>query len=154
MTEQLKRLAIVRYGNPVLTEKAETVSDLSDDIIKLIANMTYTMYENDGVGLAAPQVGHKIRLFITGVPNDHLRVFINPELEWTSNNMIFFTEGCLSCPKISLPILRPDMVVVRALDQNFDQFKLEASELLARAIQHELDHLNGILFVDRAGNKT
>jgi len=111
--------------------------------------MIATMIKINGVGLAAPQVGAPLRIFIANIENK-IFVFINPEVKNLSNNKIPFEEGCLSVPKIWGPVVRSKKLTVKALDENGKPFKIRAKGLLARVIQHEMDHLNGALFIDKA----
>jgi len=149
-------LKILHYGHPLLREKAFDLKGVGRRERELIAAMAETMYAARGIGLAATQVGVLERLFIVDVdqedgdPNSRrLQVFINPEIVWESEEDAPFEEGCLSIPGINGEVYRPKRVKVQARDENFEPFELEADELLARVIQHENDHLNGILFVDR-----
>lgn len=153
----MSTLKIIKYGHPVLREKARDVKKLGSRERDLIAAMAETMYEARGIGLAAPQVGICERLFVVDVDQDdeigpssrRLRVFINPEIIWESEEDEPFKEGCLSIPGVEAEVYRPSRIKVVARDENFEPFELEAGELLARVIQHEFDHLEGILFVDR-----
>ena len=111
--------------------------------------MIATMIEVKGVGLAAPQVGMSLRIFTANV-EDKIFVFINPEVKDFSDDEIPFEEGCLSVQKVWGQIVRPKKLTVKALDENGRPFKIRARGLLARVIQHEMDHLNGTLFIDKA----
>lgn len=111
--------------------------------------MIATMKDAKGLGLAAPQVGYSLRLFTVNVESK-IYVFINPEIKDISAEKIPFEEGCLSVPKIWGPVVRPKKLTIKALDENGKPIKIRAKGLLARVIQHEMDHLNGILFIDRA----
>ncbi len=141
------------YGDPVLRTKAEPLSDFNDALEDLIERMKEDMYDEDGIGLAAPQIGESVRLIIT----DHTAgeqepmVFVNPEITWFSEEKSDYDEGCLSIPGINVLINRPSSISVKAQDIEGKEFVLDHIEgLLARVIQHEIDHLDGILFVDRA----
>ncbi|MGG7143752.1 peptide deformylase [Clostridium nigeriense] len=135
-------------GDEVLRKKCKDVTEITPRTIKLIKDMADTMYEADGVGLAAPQVGILQRIFVIDVFDDYgLRVFINPEILEVSGSQIG-EEGCLSVPGEAADIERPNYVKVKALNEKGEEFILEATELLARAILHENDHLNGKLFID------
>ena len=132
-------------GDDVLRKKCKVVTEITPRTLKLIKDMAETMYEADGVGLAAPQVGILQRI---DVFDDYgLRVFINPEILEVSGTQIG-EEGCLSVPGEAAEIERPNYVKVKALNEKGEEFVLEATELLARAILHENDHLNGKLFID------
>lgn len=151
-------LKILQYGHPLLRKKALDVKRVGQRENDLIEAMAETMYAARGIGLAATQVGVMERLFVAdvdqreedeyGEPARRLQVFINPEIIWESEEDEPFEEGCLSIPDVQREIYRPSVIKVHALDENFEPFELEADELLARVIQHELDHLNGVLFVD------
>lgn len=135
-------------GDDVLRKKCKVVTEITPRTLKLIKDMAETMYEADGVGLAAPQVGILQRIFVIDVFDDYgLRVFINPEILEVSGTQIG-EEGCLSVPGEAAEIERPNYVKVKALNEKGEEFILEATELLARAILHENDHLNGKLFID------
>jgi peptide deformylase len=146
-------LKIVRYGTPVLREPAKDIHKVSSKIQKLIEDMFDTMYANNGVGLAAPQVGEAKRLFILDVsPEDKAMapmVFVNPVLIKKEGAMISW-EGCLSFPEVYIDVKRYSHITVKAKDEKGRVFVLtpEPESLLCRAIQHEMDHLNGILFID------
>lgn len=111
--------------------------------------MIATMKKANGIGLAASQVGAPYRIFTVNV-NDKVYVFINPEVKDLSKDTIPFEEGCLSVQKIWGPVIRPRKLTIRALDENGKPIKIRAKGLLARVIQHEMDHLNGTLFIDKA----
>jgi len=142
---------IVYYGDPVLRKKAKPVSVFDDKLRSLVQDMIVTMVENDGLGLAAPQVGQSIQLVTidaTKGENPPI-VIINPEFTFLSEETVEREEGCLSFPDIHLNITRPAIVSIKALDEFGKPFTIEkADELFARAIQHELDHINGILIID------
>lgn len=141
------------YGDSILRRNAEEITVFDDELRAFAKQMKRDMYESDGVGLAAPQVGRSIRLLVVDptAGEEDPYVMINPEIYYFSKEEEDFNEGCLSVPDITLPIKRPCVISVRALDEKGDEYTLEKIEgLLARAVQHETDHLNGILFVDRA----
>ena len=142
-------IRICKLGEKVLREKAEPIEKLTDEIKMLIDDMFEAMIDANGVGLAAPQVGKKLRLFVAVADDDVKRVFINPQIVSTSEEVGDYEEGCLSIPGVYETIRRPVRVTVQALDENAKPFTLEADGLLARIIQHETDHLNGVLFIDR-----
>lgn len=142
-------LDVVKLGEDVLRQKAEPVAEVNDEIRTLIEDMFDTMIENDGVGLAGPQVGKKLRLFVAMADDDVKRVFINPQIIRTSAETCDYDEGCLSIPQVYETINRPKEVTVQALNEKGRPFTLEADGLLARIIQHEYDHLDGILYIDR-----
>lgn len=111
--------------------------------------MIMAMKKVSGIGLAAPQVGHSLRLFTANV-EDKIYAFINPEIKDISTDKIPFEEGCLSVKNIWGPVVRPKKLTIKALDENGEPIKIRAKGLLARVIQHEMDHLNGVLFIDKA----
>lgn len=139
---------IRKNGDEALRKKCKVVTEITPRTLKLIEDMADTMYEADGVGLAAPQVGILQRIFVIDVYDDYgLRVFINPEILEVSGSQLG-EEGCLSVPGEVADVERPNYVKVKALNEKGEEFVLEATELLARAILHENDHLNGTLFID------
>ncbi len=135
-------------GEESLRQKSEPVKEITEDIKQLVEAMFETMEEKDGIGLAAPQVGQNIRLFVVGLETQRF-VFINPEIIETSQETCSMEEGCLSIPKIYEAVIRPSAVKVQFLNLEGRRKTIEADGLLARVIQHENDHLNGILFVDK-----
>ena len=145
-------LDIVKYGNPVLNKKCNLVSQFSD-IELVIEKMFDSMYEADGIGLAANQVGLNMNLFIIDVTHtdeaEDTFVFINSEILIYQKEKIFFKEGCLSLPGIALDVERPEKIVLKYQTADQDWHEDEFEGLLSRAIQHEMDHLNGIFIIDR-----
>lgn len=133
-------------GDPILRKISKEVKKITPSILTLLDDMEDTMYVEDGVGLAAPQVGSLRRIFIVDVGEGTVE-FINPEILETSGEQTGI-EGCLSVPGKTGQVCRPFKVKVKALDRNGEEFILEAEELMARAILHEHDHLEGKLFVD------
>ena len=127
-------------GDEVLTKQCREVKEMTPRLKTLISDMFETMYDACGVGLAAPQVGILKRIFVVDTTGDTPRVFINPEIVETSGEQTG-EEGCLSVPGKCAVVTRPNYVKVRALDENMEPFELEATELLARAVLHENDHL-------------
>lgn len=138
---------IRKYGDPILRKKCREVDQIDERLLTLIEDMKETMYEADGVGLAAPQVGILKRLYVIDIGEGPL-VFINPEIIETNGSQVD-EEGCLSLPGETEEVMRPNYVRARALNEKGEEFEIEAEELLARAILHEYDHLNGTLFIDR-----
>jgi len=142
---------IVLYGDPVLREKAKPVEKIDRNIKNLVADMIATLKHANGLGLAAPQVGESFRIFIIDISalelTESVRVFINPEILETSGEVLM-EEGCLSFPGIYQKVTRSERALVRATDLEGKQFTLNASGMLARAILHEFDHLEGKLFID------
>src|SRR2546422_9070408 len=143
---------ILRYGDTVLHDKARAVDVVTPDIERLIDDMIETMYAAPGVGLAAPQVGVSLRLFVidTSVGRDpsSLMVMINPQFV-EREGMQLEEEGCLSVPGFNATVVRPARAVIRALDREGREFRHEGTGLLARAFQHEMSHLDRMLFGDR-----
>ena len=145
-------LKVVNYGNPILRKVCEHVKDFAN-LDAIIADMFDSMYEAEGIGLAANQVGIDLNLFIIDITHteesDHTYTFINSSIIETSGDEKLFQEGCLSLPGIALDVLRPEKVKLKyqTLDEQWHEDEFEG--LLARAIQHEMDHLNGVFIVDR-----
>jgi peptide deformylase len=143
---------ILKYGDRVLHERAENVVAVTAEIDRLVDDMIETMYAAPGVGLAAPQVGVPLRVFVVDIsvgrdPNG-LIVMINPEFV-ERDGMQLEDEGCLSVPGFNATVVRPSRAVIKGLDRSGQEQQHEATGLLARAFQHEMDHLDGTLFVDR-----
>lgn len=143
---------IVKYGHDVLHQAAEAVADITPDLQRLIDDMVETMYAAPGVGLAAPQVGVPLRLFVIDVSLGRdpkgLITLLNPEFV-ERQGMQLEEEGCLSLPGFNATVARPDFAIVKGLDRHGEERTLEGRGLLARAFQHEMDHLEGKVFVDR-----
>jgi peptide deformylase len=156
------------YGDPTLKKKSEPIKEINHEIVSLAESLINTMYADDGVGLAAPQVGVNLRMFALGVPSARRGdgqlevspgeiellpkmplVFINPEIVEFGEVKEEREEGCLSVPDIYAPVIRPASVKFRAQILNGGMVEFQCGGLLARAIQHEYDHLDGKLFVDR-----
>jgi peptide deformylase len=148
----LDELVLTIYGDPVLRKRSKEVIEFGPPLQPLIDRMFEVMYEEEGVGLAAPQVGVSQRIMVLDVPIDeaenHVGVLINPEILETRGEQKA-TEGCLSVPGLREDVTRHDWLRVRGMDMNGEPVELECRELLSRAMQHEVDHLDGILFVDR-----
>jgi peptide deformylase len=145
-------LTIVKYPEPVLSQPGEPVTEFDDELRKLVADMFETTYAAQGIGLAAPQVGVSKRLTVIDVslgkePKDKL-VLINPEII-ASEGRLYDEEGCLSFPDIREKVVRAAKVRIRAQDEYGKWFEMDGEELLSRAFQHEIDHLDGILFIFR-----
>ena len=142
-------LNITKLGVDILRKKAEPIAEVNDEIRQLANDMLETMIEADGVGLAGPQVGKGLRIFVAMSDDDVKRVFIIPQIIKTSEEVAAYEEGCLSIPQVYESITRPVRVTVQALNENGRPFTLDADGLLDRIIQHENDHLDGILYIDR-----
>jgi peptide deformylase len=143
---------IVKYGNPILASRAAAVAEITVDVDTVIEEMVEAMHAAPGIGLAAPQIGCPLRICIVdlsaGRRAEELRVLINPEFVEREGTQLE-EEGCLSLPGFTATVLRPKRVTIRALDRQGREHFVEGKELLARALQHEIDHLDGTLFVDR-----
>lgn len=143
-------LDIVKLGSPTLRQKSlELEKKEIENIRELVDNMFETMIHAEGIGLAGVQVGVLKRLFVIMIDDNKKRVYINPQITKTSEELCDYEEGCLSLPKIYENIKRPKRITVQALDINGKPFCEEASGILARVIQHENDHLDGIVFIDK-----
>lgn len=142
-------MKILQLGDPVLREKSQPVTEFNDELKSTISEMFDDMIKANGVGLAAPQVGILKRFFVIISDDDVRRVFINPQIIATSTELCPYEEGCLSIPGIYEEIMRPKSVTVQAMNEKGKSFTLEADGLLARIIQHEYDHLDGMLYIDR-----
>ena len=147
-------LHIRLYGDKTLREVAKPVTEFTDEVNNFIEDLIFTMYEKDGVGLAAPQVGRSLRVFVVdpfwfnedGKKNP--LVLVNPEFKEFQGETES-DEGCLSLPQIFEPVQRAESVIIEALNEKGKKVRYEADGLFARALQHEFDHLDGILFVDK-----
>jgi len=155
-------LPIYVYGEPILREKTVDVTENTPEVQQLIDDMIETMHGASGIGLAAPQVGRRERIFVVDLTPmaDELQkegqtipeqpmVFINPQIVEEGEEDCDFEEGCLSIPDLRETVTRPDQVRMTYLDRNFEPHELNAQGMLARVVQHEYDHLEGILFIDR-----
>ena len=145
------------FGDPVLRKKAEPITKDFKDLTGFIQNMFDTMYNSDGVGLAAPQVGQAIRIFVldtTAVDDEEdepagiVKAFINPVILEKSGDEWVMNEGCLSLPEIREDVTRPETVKIKYLDEDLNEHTEEYHGFTSRVIQHEYDHLEGIMFVD------
>ena len=165
-------LEVIKYGHPALRQKGARIEKITPEIKKLIADMFETMHASHGIGLAAQQVGRALQLTVVDVREAKDRpswleldgqpanvnefmplVLINPELK-PGGEPATGGEGCLSFPEIFAEITRPELVDVKALNEKGKPIEFRCGGLLARAVQHEMDHLNGILFIDRMSRKT
>jgi peptide deformylase len=140
---------IVTLGNEILRQKALPIEEINEEIVQLAASMIARLDPKEGIGLAAPQVGVNKRIFIVHIEDDEPRVFINPSIINTSEDEVMYEEGCLSIPGVWADVKRPAVIQVQAWNEKGKAFKVEASGIMARVIQHEYDHLEGVLFVDR-----
>ena len=150
-------LTIHTLGDRVLRQPAKRVSQVNNDIRQLVKEMLQTMYSADGIGLAAPQVAVPKQIIVVDIDPDEAAnsplVLINPQIRQRSDDLVADQEGCLSIPGVYLDVTRPEAIEVAYKDEQGRPQKLWATELLARAIQHEIDHLTGVMFVDRVENQ-
>ncbi len=140
-------LPIYRFPDPVLKQKSKRVRNIDGSIQKLIGNMIETMHSAEGVGLAAPQVGTPLRVIVIGIPGEEEIALINPEIVRSKGERLII-EGCLSVPGYVGEIKRAESVTVKGLDPNGKEMRIKADELLAQALEHEIDHINGVLYID------
>jgi peptide deformylase len=149
-------LEIHYLGDRVLRQPAKRISRIDEEVRQLVREMLQTMYSANGIGLAAPQVGVNKQLIVIDCEPDNPAnpplVLINPQIKSYSRDLCLSEEGCLSIPGVYMEVTRPSVVEVTYKDEFGRPQKLKASDLLARVIQHEMDHLNGVLFVDRIEN--
>jgi peptide deformylase len=147
-------MEIITLGNELLRQKAEPVKPIGAEYVQIAAEMVETLHRGKGIGLAGPQIGLMKRIFVIHIEGDIPRVFINPSIIETSQETIKYEEGCLSLPGVWANVIRPEAVRVQAWNEKGRPFTLETAGILARVIQHEYDHLEGVLFIDRlAGPK-
>jgi len=146
------------YGDPALREKAERVEEIDDEVREIARDMLETLEDADGVGLAGPQVAIARRIIVVHPPapdrdevREPARILVNPEIVEKAGPVTGAEEGCLSVPGIYETVKRPERVRVQALDLDGRDIHLEANGILSRILQHEIDHLDGVLFVDRIG---
>jgi len=146
----MAKLPILHFPDPRLRTKAKPVTVVDDAIRQLVKDMFETMYEAPGIGLAATQVNHHIRLVVIDITEDKSQplVFINPEISPLTEDKAPYEEGCLSVPTVYDVVERPTRIKVNALNEQGEAFEMEVDGLLAVCLQHELDHLEGKLFVD------
>ena len=135
------------FGDPVLKQRAKDVTDVDGALVRVVNTMVETMYDASGVGLAAPQVGVQKRMFTYDV-GDGPQVLINPEIVETEGEWAY-EEGCLSIPGFHFEIIRPKLVTIKGVDLDGDEVIIQGDELLGRVFLHELDHLDGVLMLDR-----
>lgn len=153
-------LPIVGYGDPILRKEAQPITPDYPNLKQLIDDMFETMYTADGVGLAAPQIDLSIQLVVIGFrpydeatdtygPEEERHVLINPEILEERGEKQYFNEGCLSLPELHEDVLRPEKILLRWLNENFEEHTEEIGGMFARVAQHEIDHLHGKVFTDR-----
>ena len=150
INQRMAILPILKYPNSRLREKAKTVEVFDERIADIVTNMMDTMIDAKGIGLAATQVDIHLRIVVIDISEDYSSptIFINPEMKITDKTPKSYTEGCLSIPGIQEPVERPTEVLVNAFDQEGNPFEEKYNGLMATCIQHEIDHLNGKLFID------
>ena len=141
-------LSIRIAPDPVLRQKAKRVRNIDDSIKKLIGDMTETMHSAPGVGLAAPQVGVPLRVIVIGISEQEDIALLNPQIVRRKGERLV-NEGCLSVPGYVGELKRAESVTVKGRDQNGKEIRIKADELLAQALEHEIDHINGVLYIDR-----
>ena len=146
-------LEVKTFGDPVLKTRAARVKEFDDALLRLTAEMLVTMREREGVGLAANQVGRLRRVLVAGIEEDEY-VLINPVIETRSDQTEVLAEGCLSIPGIQVDVERPLAVTVSGQDAAGGEIRFEAEGLLARVFQHEIDHLDGVLILDRTDRES
>jgi len=149
---------IVVYGSPILRQRAKEINSDYPNLQSLVSDMFDTMYKSDGMGLAAPQIGKSIRMIVVDATSladedpalgDFKKVFINPKIKILGEETFVMNEGCLSLPKIREDVVRYNKVSISYFDENWNHFDEEYEGLKARVIQHEYDHLDGVLFIDK-----
>jgi len=149
---------IVVYGSPILRQVAKEINADYPNLKSLVSDMFDTMYKSDGMGLAAPQIRKSVRIFVVDATSlaeedpdlkDFKKAFFNPKLELLGEETIVMNEGCLSLPKLREDVNRHNKVRIKYYDENWNYFEEEYEGLKARVIQHEYDHLDGIMFIDR-----
>ncbi|MGI8649517.1 MAG: peptide deformylase [Rubrobacter sp.] len=146
-------LEVRRFGDPVLKSKASEVCSFDESLGKLADEMLDTMHEHEGVGLAGNQVGRLQRILVAEYEDEQF-ILINPEIADASGEEETIPEGCLSIPGVQVDVSRAISVTVRAQDLDGEEFELEAEGLLARIFQHEIDHLNGVMILDRTDRES
>lgn len=140
-------LPVLRFGNPILREKSKRVTSVGDSVRKLIDDMIETMQDANGAGLAAPQVGKLLRVITIQMPEEEPMALVNPQIIKKSGERTV-EEGCLSFPGYRGRIKRSETVTCKALDRDGKEIRIKANDLLAQALEHEIDHLDGVLYID------
>ncbi|MDR0323668.1 MAG: peptide deformylase [Treponema sp.] len=141
-------MQIITLGSELLRQKADKIDKFDEETLNIKKQMLEILVKDKGVGLAGPQIGIMKRIFVVHIQNDTERVFINPSILETSHETCKYEEGCLSVPGVYANVIRSESVKIHAWNEKGRPFTLEASGLLARVIQHEYDHLEGVLFLD------
>ena len=151
---------IIQIGNPILSRPSKFVTKIdTDETQRVITNLVDSMRHHDLIGMAASQIGEKLRIFVTEVrktkyrnlPADKLRVYVNAEIIWSSKKQVVIYEGCgsVAYAKLFAPVRRPEKIIIEAYNESGNKLKLKAEGMLARVIQHEYDHLDGIEFTEK-----
>jgi len=147
---------ILTAPNPILKQVSKPVEAVTDDLRALMDDMLETMYDAPGIGLAAIQVGEPLQILVLDVAHDEdepkPQYFVNPEIIWASEDLSTYEEGCLSVPEFAAEVDRPAEIRLRYLDYDGKEQEMHADGLLATCIQHEMDHLKGVLFIDHLSN--
>lgn len=145
------KLNLVYYGKDILSHIADEVHEINDEVLETIESMFTVMYKEQGIGLAAPQVNLNKRIIVVDPGDDarHKIALINPVILESSDKTEPYEEGCLSLPGLNADVIRPTEILLRAVNVKGKNVEIEAGGIMARVIQHEIDHLNGILFIDR-----
>ena len=146
-------MKIITLGDEMLRQKAEKITNIDEEIVVIAKKMLEILKRDKGVGVAGPQIGFLKRIFVVHIEGDEKRVFINPSLLETSVETTKYEEGCLSVPGIYVNVVRSESIKIQAWNIKGRPFTMEASGLLARVIQHEFDHLDGVLFLDYVPEK-
>ncbi|HRY60092.1 MAG TPA: peptide deformylase [Patescibacteria group bacterium] len=135
----------------ILREKSKEITEITPELLDLAKQMKKIMKENKGVGISAIQVGVPVRMLVVKNCGQDM-IFINPDIIRMSRHEVVYSEGCLSFPEVFREISRPEKIKVKAKNENFEDLEIEAEGLVARTLEHEIDHLNGIVFLDRVGD--
>jgi len=146
-------MQVITLGDELLRKKAEKIDEFDEEIINTANQMLAILKRDRGVGIAGPQIGFMKRMFVTCVDGDGCRVYINPSILETSHETVKFEEGCLSIPGVYANVIRSESIKIQAWNEKGRPFTLETKGLLARVIQHEYDHLEGVLFLDHVPEK-
>jgi peptide deformylase len=141
-------MKVITLGDELLRQKAKKIEKIDDEIVNITKQMLEILKRDKGVGLAGPQIGIMKRIFVVHIEGDEQRIFINPSILETSHETAKFEEGCLSVPGVYANVIRSDSIKIQAWNEKGRPFTIETGGLLARVIQHEYDHLDGILFID------
>jgi peptide deformylase len=141
-------MKVITLGDELLRQKAKKIDKIDDETVNISKQMLEILKRDKGVGLAGPQIGFMKRIFVVHIEGDEQRIFINPSILETSHETAKFEEGCLSVPGVYANVVRSEKIKMQAWNEKGKPFTIETSGLLARVIQHEYDHLDGILFID------